>query len=71
MDLNLSASSSYGSTSSDISESWILVQIFGDVPRPFRNSGIIRISPTQSDIFDNEEDFILKIFFESIEQTNN
>ena len=66
MDLNLSAPSSYGSMSSETSETWILVRFLDECPLVHRNTGIIRISPKQTDIFDNDEDFILRTFFKSI-----
>ena len=77
LDLNSSAPSSYGSissdSSSDISETWILVRTLGDLPR-FRGTsnttGIIQIFPKDIDIFDDEEDFILQKFFLSVEQSN-
>ena len=86
LDLNSSAPSSYGSissdSSSDISETWILVRTLGDLSRPLRHTGIsfrgtsnttgiIQIFSKEIDIFDNEEDFILKKFFLSVEQSNN
>ena len=77
LDLNSSAPSSYGSlssdSSSDVSETWILVRTLGDLPS-FRGTsnttGIIQILPKEIDIFDDEEDFILQNFFLSVEQSN-